>query len=279
MDQVVRWPLARALNLSDLGDVAEARTNLGVGAWLVDTGAPAGGLGQDGDWYIDDANGNLYSKSAGSWTLLGNIASTVDHGGLSGLGDDDHTQYHNDTRGDARYLQLVNNLSDLANTATARSNLGLGALAVLSLVTNALLSTAAGEIGAAWAAWTPALTASTTNPTLGTGKTQTGYYLKIGKLVIAYGTLGFGTSGTAAGTGTYYISLPTGSARTTMAGFPCGLASLNNSGTGYNRIVVTHSGSAKVQMEDLSAAAVTHAAPFSWGVSDFMRLFFIYELA
>lgn len=26
-----------------------------------------------------------------------------DHGGLSGLGDDDHTQYHNDARGDARY--------------------------------------------------------------------------------------------------------------------------------------------------------------------------------
>lgn len=28
-----------------------------------------------------------------------------DHGGLGGLADDDHTQYHNNTRGDARYLQ------------------------------------------------------------------------------------------------------------------------------------------------------------------------------
>jgi hypothetical protein len=27
----------------------------------------------------------------------------LDHGALTGLGDDDHTQYHNDTRGDARY--------------------------------------------------------------------------------------------------------------------------------------------------------------------------------
>ena len=27
----------------------------------------------------------------------------VDHGTTTGLGDDDHTQYHNDTRGDARY--------------------------------------------------------------------------------------------------------------------------------------------------------------------------------
>lgn len=29
----------------------------------------------------------------------------TDHGALTGLGDDDHSQYHNDTRGDARYLQ------------------------------------------------------------------------------------------------------------------------------------------------------------------------------
>ena len=28
---------------------------------------------------------------------------TTDHGALNGLADDDHTQYHNDTRGDARY--------------------------------------------------------------------------------------------------------------------------------------------------------------------------------
>lgn len=29
--------------------------------------------------------------------------SDIDHGSIGGLGDDDHTQYHNDTRGDARY--------------------------------------------------------------------------------------------------------------------------------------------------------------------------------
>lgn len=31
----------------------------------------------------------------------------TDHGGLTGLGDDDHTQYHNDARGDARYSLLA----------------------------------------------------------------------------------------------------------------------------------------------------------------------------
>ncbi len=33
---------------------------------------------------------------------------TLDHGAdLAGLGDDDHTQYHNDARGDARYVELA----------------------------------------------------------------------------------------------------------------------------------------------------------------------------
>lgn len=34
------------------------------------------------------------------------LSPVSDHGNLIGLGDDDHTQYHNDTRGDARYSQL-----------------------------------------------------------------------------------------------------------------------------------------------------------------------------
>lgn len=67
----------------------------------------------------------LYVNNNGStgWTAAG--GGVTDHGALSGLGDDDHTQYHNDSRGDARYAQRGNNLSDLASASTARSNLGL----------------------------------------------------------------------------------------------------------------------------------------------------------
>lgn len=36
----------------------------------------------------------------------------IDHGSIDGLGDDDHTQYHNDTRGDARYYQKASLYTD-----------------------------------------------------------------------------------------------------------------------------------------------------------------------
>ena len=43
----------------------------------------------------------------------------IDHGELGGLGGDDHTQYHNDTRGDIRYFQQSQFLSASAGVADA----------------------------------------------------------------------------------------------------------------------------------------------------------------
>lgn len=45
----------------------------------------------------------------------------TDHGALSGLGDDDHTQYHTNARGDARYSQLghQHTLADVTDAGTA----------------------------------------------------------------------------------------------------------------------------------------------------------------
>ena len=93
--------------------------------WRSGSGAPAGGLGIVGDWYLNTANGDVYEKTgASAYTLRDNLTGpqgepgesgeggggVTDHGALTGLSDDDHTQYHTDARaatwGDARYEPL-----------------------------------------------------------------------------------------------------------------------------------------------------------------------------
>lgn len=56
--------------------------------------------------YLDGTGG--YSTPAGSG------GGVTDHGALTGLADDDHAQYHTDTRGDARYTGIAH-ASDTAN--------------------------------------------------------------------------------------------------------------------------------------------------------------------
>ena len=63
-------------------------------------------------------------------------------------------------------------------------------------------------IGAVAEAYTPALTAVTVNPTLGTGSFAEGRYQLIQKRAFVEGAIYFGSSGAAAGTGAYRISVP-----------------------------------------------------------------------
>jgi len=45
-------------------------------------------------------------------TIAATDTDTTDHGALTGLSDDDHTQYHNDTRGDARYAPIAKGVTN-----------------------------------------------------------------------------------------------------------------------------------------------------------------------
>ncbi|MFF7411653.1 hypothetical protein [Streptomyces lydicus] len=87
---------------------------------LTGTGAPAGTVGIDGDWYIDNTTPAalvIYGpKTAGAWgsgQVLGN------GGGGGGAGA----------------LLAINNLSDLDSAPAARTSLGLGGAAVLNVGT------------------------------------------------------------------------------------------------------------------------------------------------
>lgn len=66
------------------------------------------GFDENGDFEVVDRNiayqlttANITDFTSAVTTLTNN--GSVDHGHLGGLTDDDHTQYHNNTRGDSRY--------------------------------------------------------------------------------------------------------------------------------------------------------------------------------
>lgn len=49
--------------------------------WHDGVGAPGAGLGNDGDYYLNDTTDDVYAKSGGTWTLVANIGGTPGSGG------------------------------------------------------------------------------------------------------------------------------------------------------------------------------------------------------
>ena len=84
------------------------------------SGAPGSSLGDNGDSYLDTDAGGFYSKTSGSWAL-----EYTDQAGTGG----GLTQAQVDARVNALALRKAQNLADLANVVTARTNLGLGSAA------------------------------------------------------------------------------------------------------------------------------------------------------
>lgn len=120
-------------------------------------------------------------------------------------------------------------------------------------------------------AYTPTLTASTTDPTLGSGSSAVGSYVQMGRLVTYRAWVSFGTSGTAAGSGGYRVSLPV-PAEAGWEGTVIGNVELNNSGTALFRTARIATGGTYTLMFAEDGTAVTDSVPFAWGVSDYLRV-------
>jgi hypothetical protein len=134
-------------------------------------------------------------------------------------------------------------------------------------------------IGAAWETWTPTLTASTTNPTLGTGSTATGKYGRVNKQVFGNVTITFGTSGVAPGTGFYYVSVPV---TAIASGVTVGSGFILDSSTGLLRHVelsLDSTSRMSLLLDNTSSYGVGAANPWTWAASDQFRLSFTYEAA
>jgi len=132
------------------------------------------------------------------------------------------------------------------------------------------------SIGAAWETWTPALTASTTNPTLGTGSSQTGQYGRINKIVIGNGAISFGTAGVAAGSGLYFFSIPV---TAQAAGPVCGSWFAYDASTGAIRVGTLGLDSTTRMVLQYEGSYMSNGAPWTWAASDLIRVAFYYQAA
>lgn len=134
-------------------------------------------------------------------------------------------------------------------------------------------------IGAVWETWTPALTASTTNPTLGTGSTAAGRYGRVNKTVFGNCRIIFGTSGVNAGSGFYFLSLPVtaqGAGPVVGAGYI-----FDNSASLMRHVVVALDSTTRMSLylENATNYAVSSGNPWTWAASDQISFYFEYEAA
>jgi hypothetical protein len=132
------------------------------------------------------------------------------------------------------------------------------------------------SIGAAWETWTPALTASTTNPTLGTGGSTTGRWGRVQKIVVGNGKITFGTAGTNAGNGLYYISNPT-TAEASQPNYAVGTWAAYD-GASWMTGVLALDNTSKFRLM-YSGSFMSQAAPWAWGTNDQIWFSFTYEAA
>jgi phage tail tape-measure protein len=135
-------------------------------------------------------------------------------------------------------------------------------------------------IGAAWENWTPVLSASVTNPNLGTTSTKDGRYCRINKTIIAQANFTFGGAGITAGSGFYKCSLPF--AAITAAPTIGSVVAIDVSTFASTINIVgldTTTLAIGYGTGGASLAASIQAGTYPWATGDILRWFMIYEAA
>lgn len=122
-----------------------------------------------------------------------------------------------------------------------------------------------------YTAFTPVLTASTTNPTLGTGATAEGGYIHAGFQVFWWFRFIFGTS-MAAGSGDYRVGLPPPNPWNSV--FPhimadCRMVDISTGGRLNRSGAVTGASPTFIVMEDEAGGRVTHTS-IAWAAGDYI---------
>lgn len=129
-------------------------------------------------------------------------------------------------------------------------------------------------IGGAMGTYTPAWTASTTNPVLNNG-TIVGRFKQVDKMVDFTIDLTIGST-TTVGSGQYLFSLPVNCVRGVEKAINACLTMVHGTSRNSGGAVLVSAGVARLMQ---SSAAVSEASPFAWAAGDVISLAGRYEAA
>jgi hypothetical protein len=146
-----------------------------------------------------------------------------------------------------------------------------------------LISGSGPSLGA-WTSFTPTLTASITNPTLGTASTSSGAYCQIGKIVHYRLLIKFGTSGVNVGSGFYFITVPVTMSSAVPGFTPVGNVFLDDASTSKRviGIAIRDSNTAfsmQVQSDSVGTQVVSDSTPWTWAANDAFIISGTYQAA
>lgn len=214
--------------------------------------------------------------------LAGSVAGAQDHSAGTTVRVSVYHQQFDDIWTDVETLQThVGGIQIADHPEATASDRGFQAAADkarfdAALATDALLfdagrSASTNPIDSTWA---PVLSATTTNPTMGTGASLEGEYGLFGKLMFAWIRIQFGT-GAANGQGTYEISLPFTPVFNNLSGtnVPIGEGYITDNSPTVRIPVMCHAtGSNRIRLlykqEPPGGGWVTHQDPWTWTDSD-----------
>jgi len=136
------------------------------------------------------------------------------------------------------------------------------------------------QIGAVWETYTPTLTASTTNPNLGTTGTASGRYARIQKIVIGQAQFVFGGASIAAGLGFYFCSIPiTAQSAGPTAGNMIAIDVSTFATTSNTAALDTTARLIGYGTGGASLAGTIQSTTYPWAAGDIIRVNFCYEAA
>lgn len=136
--------------------------------------------------------------------------------------------------------------------------------------------------GSAWTTYTPVLTATSSNPNMGSTATRQGRYIRYGRMVTVEVSLRFGGTGVSAGNGFYEVSLPV-TARSQSIGRRTGSAyTWDNSpasGDFADGVCFINSGETDKVRLSIDSNVVSHNVPWTWAANDELGFTITYEAA